>query len=196
MTISKENPIEAIYTSAGCNRCAHALDWGGGDDEKGRIIFAQSQAIAIMSADEPYTIVSTYSGHKDTVNCVRWIRRNLLESRSLLGNRDEFVSGSKDKTLAVWRKSNDAYECIQVLEGHKASVNVIDAVYVEDAGSGELVTYIVSASVDSTVRVWKRCSKSIEPDDSAKFVEEQVIGSRANGFALALKFYRLPLSKS
>lgn len=110
MTISNENPIEAIYTSAGCNRCAHALDWGGtgDDDEKGRIIFAQSQAVAIMSADEPYAIESTYSGHKDTVNCVRWIRPNLLDShRSLLGNQDEFVSGSKDKTLAVWRKSND-----------------------------------------------------------------------------------------
>lgn len=83
-----------------------------------------------------------------------------------------------------------------MLEGHKASVNVIDAVYIEDTDKGDLITYIVSASVDSTVRIWKRCSKSIEPDDSAKFVEEQVISSRANGFALALKFYRLPLSKS
>jgi hypothetical protein len=63
-----------------------------------------------------------------------------------------------------------------------------------------LLTYIVSASVDSSVRIWSRLSDFNlnildEKNNKANFNLEQIITAKANGFALALKFYLLPLSK-
>lgn len=63
-----------------------------------------------------------------------------------------------------------------------------------------LLTYIASASVDSTVRIWNRLSDSNlnivdQEGKKANFNLEQIITAKANGFALALKFYLLPLSK-
>lgn len=54
-----------------------------------------------------------------------------------------------------------------------------------------LNTLIASASVDSTVRIWKRQS---DFNLNANFSCEQVISCKMNGFALALKLYLLPLS--
>lgn len=80
---------------------------------------------------------------------------------------------------------------MQVLNGHKASVNVLDSVYLEDN-----LTYIASSSVDSTVRIWKRRYSDISKLESENFSHDQVLISKSNGFALALKFYELPMSKS
>ena len=55
-------------------------------------------------------------------------------------------------------------------------------------------TFLASASVDSTVRIWRRHSNYSPECGEAKFVQDQVITSKMNGFALALKFYILPLS--
>jgi hypothetical protein len=55
-------------------------------------------------------------------------------------------------------------------------------------------TYLASASIDSTVRIWTRQSDYNINHENAKFIEDQVIPSKMNGFALALKFYVLPLS--
>ena len=66
--------------------------------------------------------------------------------------------------------------------------------YYADEQSNEIInTYLASASVDSTVRIWSRHS-DYKNDLTSKFVQEQVIVSKQNGFALALKFYILPIS--
>lgn len=66
--------------------------------------------------------------------------------------------------------------------------------YLNDANKNELITYLASASVDSTVRIWIRNSDFDLKTNHSKFNLEQVISSKMNGFALALKFYLLPLS--
>lgn len=78
---------------------------------------------------------------------------------------------------------------MQVLTGHTASVNVLDAVYI-DTEEGQMTTYIASAAVDSTVRIWTRKPTIIE-----NFTQEQVLTAKGHGFALALKFHQLPISK-
>lgn len=84
-----------------------------------------------------------------------------------------------------------------MLEGHTDSVGVLDAIYIKQKGSDDkkiLTTFIASASVDSTVRIWTRKSDE-ESTDKAKFTQLQCLTAKGNGFALALKFYRLPLSE-
>jgi hypothetical protein len=66
--------------------------------------------------------------------------------------------------------------------------------YLNDSKKNELITYLASASVDSTVRIWIRNSDFDLKTNHSKFNLEQVISSKMNGFALALKFYLLPLS--
>jgi hypothetical protein len=101
-----------------------------------------------------------------------------------------------------------------LLEEHKDSVNVLDAAYfdqdftfgVDSTQPGCLLTLIASASVDSTVKMWRRLSDYSlnEPrvgggggDGSlvAKFGVMQTFNSKQNGFSLALKLYSLPISK-
>ena len=64
--------------------------------------------------------------------------------------------------------------------------------YKHDSETKPLNTYLASASVDSTVRIWRRQSDFDLKEN--KFSLEQVITSKMNGFALALKFYLLPIS--
>ncbi len=63
-----------------------------------------------------------------------------------------------------------------------------------------LLTLVASASVDSTVRIWNRFGDFKlnilnEKNKKSNFNLEQIITVRANGFASALKFYLLPISK-
>lgn len=66
--------------------------------------------------------------------------------------------------------------------------------YKSDLEDKPLITYVASASVDSTVRLWTRQSDYTLQNSQEKFYLEQVITSKSNGFGLALKFYLLPIS--
>ena len=58
-------------------------------------------------------------------------------------DKDRLVSCSKDRTVIVWkRQDNGQYVKDNVLEGHKAAINVVEF---DDQ-------YIVSASGDRTIR--------------------------------------------
>lgn len=84
------------------------------------------------------------------------------------------------------------------MEGHTNSVSVVDSMYFDETKNQndkkQLSTYLASASVDSSIRIWSRHSEGYDLK-STKFNLDQVIHSKMNGFALALKFYLLPLSK-
>lgn len=78
------------------------------------------------------------------------------------------------------------------MTGHTNNVSIVDAMYFDDFGIN-LVTYIATAAIDSTVRIWNRQSHNYNLTNSV-FSQEQVIVSKMNGFALALKFFLLPTS--
>ena len=65
--------------------------------------------------------------------------------------------------------------------------------YQENNSDQRIQTIVASGSVDSSVRIWTRHSGYTLKD--ASFSCAQEIKSKANGFALALKFYLLPLAK-
>lgn len=62
------------------------------------------------------------------------------------------MSGSSDGNVVVWNL-RDAVKPI-VLTGHNGNVNIVDGLY------DRTLTIIVSASVDSTVKIWNRLDKS------------------------------------
>ncbi|KAI8793258.1 elongator complex protein 2 [Biomphalaria glabrata] len=170
--------IGACYTSAGCNRCPFSADWG----RNGIICFAYNHAVAVYKPEGfsfSAGIEKTYIGHTDKVNCVKWINN---------GIQDEFeiVSGSTDSTINVWqyRQDSAASEPICTLKGHTGSVTCLSALYLDmenDSESRE--TLIVSASIDSTVRIWSR--KSLETKEN----QVLIFGS---GFALSLSTFIIP----
>lgn len=84
---------------------------------------------------------------------------------------------------------------MQILDGHTDSVVLTDGMYFDGPildGMKSINTFIASASVDSTVRIWSR--NSDQNLTNSKFNLEQIITSKMKGFALALKFYHLPIS--
>ena len=81
------------------------------------------------------------------------------------------------------------------MDGHADSVVLADGMYFDGPildGNKSIVTLIASASVDSTVRIWSRNSDQSLSDSNFKI--DQIITSKMKGFALALKFYHLPIS--
>lgn len=87
------------------------------------------------------------------------------------------------------------YEPIQTLNGHTDNICVIDGMYYADSKNNEINTLLASASVDSSVRIWSRNSDYNLDADKSQFSQDQVLLAKSNGFALALKFYILPISK-
>lgn len=74
-------------------------------------------------------LLHLYTGHTDDVLCLTVIANGSL------------VSGSKDRTIRVWKDT----ECKHVLTGHSGWVTALVA----------LNNFIYSGSTDTTIRLWK-----------------------------------------
>jgi WD40 repeat protein len=94
--------IRPTYISVGCNRSPNTLDWGGAQNQ---LIYAFSNSVALLNDREPFEIKCTFNRHVDKVNCVKWIKRGDDSCDKLLQpiGLNEFVSGSKDRSLIVWQ---------------------------------------------------------------------------------------------
>ncbi|XP_074658780.1 elongator complex protein 2-like [Tubulanus polymorphus] len=171
--------VDTIYVSSGCNRTPNSASWGLNE----LICYGSANACHIYDTSAN-KVVEVVTGHRDRVNCIQWIPRpdQLHE--------DEFVSGSADKTVNVWkRNSNNQFECVATLSGHKQAVDCIAAVYAYRADEELLPakprTIIASASVDSTVHI------SVRDEGKDEFDSLQSL-SFGTGFALALAFITIP----
>lgn len=170
-----------VYTSCACNRTPHSAHWGNNN----LVCFGTSHAVAIY--DPEYlsvgAITTTLSSHSGRVNCVRWVRdRNDAREQ-------EIISCSCDGTAILWSKNEEGlFKVKALLEGHKNSVTVADAMYVSpdiDAYFTSRKLIAVTGSVDSTVRIWLR----EEGESQLSCFQIVECGS---GFALCLKVCNLP----
>jgi len=161
---------EEIYSSVGVNRSYHCLSMNGST-----MVHGASHSVAVLktSDDNNLKMVRTLShnGHKDIVNCVRWIDERW------------FVTSSLDKTVILWRDFEPTFK----LEGHTQSVTSADAVLVGDDVIGNSIT-VASASGDSSIRVWKVDLKE------SKVECLQTIHFKGGSFALNVRFVTMPIS--
>ncbi|XP_013405163.1 elongator complex protein 2 [Lingula anatina] len=88
--------IHVCFSSCGCNRTAHCVDWG----RNGLVCYGACRAVALyqpQQSEGPGGIVANLVAHEDRVNCVKWI------SMQDGGDETELVSGSSDRTAIVWQ---------------------------------------------------------------------------------------------
>ncbi|XP_044731551.1 probable elongator complex protein 2 [Chrysoperla carnea] len=129
--------VKTIYTSCGSNKTPNVLDWGTNN----LICYGAANAICIWDP-KATQVICTLCKHTDRVNSVCWIRKCEEDNGPL-----DILSGSTDKTAILWRNIDGKY-IPHVLAGHENGVTVVHGIYVND------VLYLVTASIDSTVKVW------------------------------------------
>ncbi len=98
MTV-EQHEIDCEYISAACNRTLNSLDWGGVNNQ---LVYAFGNSIALLTSTEPFEVKRSFNKHVGRVNCLKWIVNMSRQHDDL----NEFVSGSTDKTLIVWRGTN------------------------------------------------------------------------------------------
>ncbi|CAL8462941.1 g2475 [Coccomyxa elongata] len=99
--------------------------------------------------DGKYEVETTFVGHQGYVTAVAYIAPGLLPGL----DHGAIVSGSRDNAVKLWSPSTG--ECLQTLSGHKHQVTDLAI-----GPDGE----IASASLDSTLRLWKdgKCTAVLE----------------------------------
>ncbi|BFY99084.1 hypothetical protein BsWGS_02124 [Bradybaena similaris] len=172
--------VNTCYVAAGCNRCPCSADWG----RNGLMIYGYSRAVALYQPEGQYVaggILATFVGHTDRVNCVAWVRNGLQDET-------EFVSGSADGGVCLWQlnENKTATEPVCTLKGHEGSVICVSACTlprVSSSTSETQETLIVTASADSTVRIWSKVNMEATEKQTLHF---------GSGFALTVAVFIIP----
>nr|CAD7202569.1 unnamed protein product [Timema douglasi] len=126
-------------------------------------------------------ILHTLCQHTARVNSVKWVRHADKSPET------ELVSASSDGTAVVWSKDDvGGYSPSAVLQGHESTVTLADGRYV-NSGRGPLI--VVTASVDSTVRIWRRT------EQGGATLCTQILGL-GTGLCLSLSLGLLPASQA
>lgn len=132
--------VDQVYTSIACNRTTEIADWNG----EGIICFGAKNAVVIydthIKGKDPLTVLSH---HGSLVNSVKWLRKED-------GTCTEFISGSADKTAAIWTFQNGHWNVTSPLTGHADGVTCVHGVY-----NGDTLT-VYTGSIDTTIKVWER----------------------------------------
>jgi elongator complex protein 2 len=139
------------FISVGCNRVTNGVDWGFNN----LIVYAAHKFVAIFDPDDG-KIIATLPGHKNRVNCVKWLPNVEAEYATRWQQKEvEIASASADRNVVIWkyRPESGKYQASAVLTGHEDSVNSLAVLDLED---GTLL--LASCSGDRTVRIWKRTS--------------------------------------
>ncbi|KAK4012582.1 hypothetical protein OUZ56_024822 [Daphnia magna] len=161
--------VGTAYTSVGCNRTPHALDWGNNN----LVCFAASRAVAVYDpkfAGNHGKILHTLYEHQDRVNCVRWIQDGEFSPEV------EILSGSADKTVIVWAYggTSGGVGCQRAskLIGLDASINSVDGFYWKY--NQNIATVVVAVGGDQ-ICVWLRDGQNDEWRILQKFITKPVL---------------------
>ncbi|XP_050419397.2 elongator complex protein 2 [Patella vulgata] len=177
--------LDTCYVSTACNRTCHAANWG----QNNLICYGSCNAVCIYKPEvgnnSPCEITQTLCGHTDRVNCVNWIKNTANCEET------EFVSGSVDKSVIVWKKENDKFVEKVCLKGHSLSVNAVCGIHLDKESQSNnksnvenIDTIIASSSTDSTVKIWRQ-------SHGEDFKELQTI-SFGSGFSLDVVLTVIP----
>ncbi|KAG6011784.1 hypothetical protein E4U54_007903 [Claviceps lovelessii] len=139
--------VSAEYLSVGANRQPSVADWSA----TGLLAFGADVNIALWrpTLHPPRGVESILRGHKDTVKAVLFLSQDRSDNASYI------VSGSDDKTLIVWKESDEEerhqFEAVQTSSEHTAPVNCVTAVRV----SVQPAKWIMATgAADASIKIW------------------------------------------
>ncbi|KAJ3086386.1 Elongator subunit elp2 [Quaeritorhiza haematococci] len=189
MTMAANCDLESIHI--GCTRSSSAADWS----TDGTVALAANRFVALYQPEigKPNRgIVKTLPGHKDRVNCVRFVRRG-----SGLKQKDvALLSGSADGTCRIWKQNeNGEWHESGVLEGHTSAVVCIAAM----RGRDIMLPYseefsreadiLASGASDGTIRIWHRIDMGPAEKDIVRCIQTINVGAR---YAMCMSLAMLP----
>ncbi|XP_044755225.1 probable elongator complex protein 2 [Coccinella septempunctata] len=152
--------LKSVYISTNCNQCTNCLHWGNNN----LICYGSSNSICIydLGIGSGGRVTKTLAKHKGQVNSVRWLKG------SDIPDENEIVSGSTDGDVIVWTLDGENNKN-EILKGHTSNVTVVDGIYKKENKKNAIV---VSASMDSTVKVWLREN----PSDNFSLIQTIELG--------------------
>lgn len=154
--------IKNVYTSVSCNKTP-----GCADIYNNLIIYGACNSVVLLDSFYENTsskIVKTFTGHTKRINFVKWI------------NTLEFISGADDGCVIHWKINLKDYSHTSlILKQHEQGVTFADGIYLNN------ILSLVSASCDSTVKIWRH--ESVLHTINYK-----------TGFALSVRLIQLPKS--
>ncbi|KAG6012379.1 hypothetical protein E4U43_007822 [Claviceps pusilla] len=139
--------VSAEYLSVGANRQTSVADWSA----TGLLAFGADVNIALWrpALHPPRGVESILRGHKDTVKAVLFLPQDRSDNASYI------VSGSDDKTLIVWKESNEEerhqYEAVRTSSEHTAPLNCVTAVRVSIQPAKWIMA---TGAADASIKIW------------------------------------------
>ncbi|KAM5222240.1 elongator complex protein 2 isoform 3-T3 [Ctenodactylus gundi] len=166
--------LEASHVFCCPNRVRGVLSWSPGP--AGLLAFGTSCSVVIYDPQKR-VVVTNLNGHSARVNCVQWICKQDGSPST------ELVSGGSDNQVIHWEIENNQLLKALSLQGHAGPVYAVHAIYQRGSAGAALHSLVVSASSDSTVRLWSKKDSEVTCLQTLDF---------GNGFALALSLFFLP----
>ncbi|KAL6699948.1 WD40-repeat-containing domain protein [Trichoderma pleuroticola] len=140
---SKDLTVE--HLAAGANRQTAVADWS----RTGLLAYGADCNIALWrpAANTPRGVFRLLNGHKETVKAISF----LPELDNDLSTY--FISGSDDKTIAVWKSTDDRqdFKLLQTASEHTGPVNCVAALRV---AADQPKWIIATGAADATNRIW------------------------------------------
>ncbi|GFP55328.1 elongator complex protein 2 [Trichoderma asperellum] len=139
------NGLTVEHLAAGANRQTAVADWS----RTGLLAYGADCNIALWrpAADPPRGVFKLLNGHKETVKALAFLPELENEPSSY------FISGSDDKTIAVWKSSDGGqdFKLLQTASEHTGPVNCVTALRVTAEQSKWIVA---TGAADATIRIW------------------------------------------
>ncbi|KAM5222239.1 elongator complex protein 2 isoform 2-T2 [Ctenodactylus gundi] len=139
--------LEASHVFCCPNRVRGVLSWSPGP--AGLLAFGTSCSVVIYDPQKR-VVVTNLNGHSARVNCVQWICKQDGSPST------ELVSGGSDNQVIHWEIENNQLLKALSLQGHAGPVYAVHAIYQRGSAGAALHSLVVSASSDSTVRLWSK----------------------------------------
>lgn len=123
-----EDSTNTRYISSACNCVPHCADWA----RDGLIVYGACNAVVLHDPDnlKRGKTLKTFCKSKDKINVVKWLRHGVKVE-------EEFVSGSNDGGVNIWRKKsndNSDFDCFNSIEVNDP-VGVIAGTYTNRSGN-------------------------------------------------------------
>ncbi|KAJ3115909.1 Elongator subunit elp2 [Nowakowskiella sp. JEL0407] len=172
--------LKGVHSSAACVRSPSCLDLSRSLD---LVAYAANHSVALVSLNNiERGVFSFLHGHTKKITALKFLKSGSSHAQSDIG----FITTSADSTARIWTPTSDPSTWNSItLQGHSDTVTCVGVARGRDLGSDD-VCWIVTGSVDATLRIWK-FTKSTNSVECAQII-------KLTGLPLSLAITFLPNS--